>query len=867
MLSLNDINEMKPWINSVKRCPSCKRQAKRFHINETGKKECSNCLHKRVADYLAGRDITGWTWNTFASSLSNSGSMADRLTALIHFEKFQTKKELPGLLIYNLGFVSGHPLDWFVRQKAVEITFQFNDRRKILSALLNSGQYNSWQQKANIMMAAYGINPSDSRVEELVRKMGQDSSPNVRKRVALLIKDNKKMWAKTLLNQLENDPNPLVRETFTENVKQNIRVPLQQRYKTKSKKRKKQQEVFYNEVEKLVKNNLNISKNYKKIYDLYLSHLPGLMDQKKYKKEQLNELKQNNEISCVRLIAAALTDKDLFAALIEKLPEFVVILLYVCTYELHEIDETMIGKKLLSFTNGDASYDDKTAVSDNNNIPAEKKASSDQVNMMKLHEIIKKDPALFLFKSRKKFLYGYDYSNFIFINYYFGSYIEKLLPLPDFIAIEPIQDISGRVDHIHENSQNILWQLPVILNFISQGHLKYNTAGSKILVASLKKMKKFCSMEEFYDDKDKEIVSLKTKILADFLNCMSPWKPRELKNIPDFIKKRLNLFFSFKDFTGFFCRDGLDHLKQKSDYYTSYDSEQLIRENFNKILKLLPGKKWVSVDQLARTAFYNGLDMNPFQNKYEFETLYIIMEGNSEYYSRVRAYLPCLFIFDAVILPLIKQMMFLFGAMGIVDLGYSSPENNFYQQYKKSWLTVFDGLKYVRLTDLGSYVTGRKKSFKSDVILKSSEIHMDSYKTILSIYEEDPIKKMILESMGKKINRSSYMVDSRSFLKNCGTARDVKDKIKFFRENISDRPPAVWEDFFKDILSRINPLHPVEDVVVFRIKHDRKLLSLLSTDPILKKYIIRAENYHIVVKSSDYSKIKKRLSLLGFFLS
>ncbi len=866
MLSLNDINEMKPWINSVKQCPFCQKQAELFNPNENGKEECSSCFHKRVENYLSDRDITEWTWNNFASHLSDSGLMADRLTALIHFKRFQRKKDLPELLIKNLGFVSGHPLDWFVRQKAVETFFQFNDRRKILNILLNFDQYNSWQQKANVALAAYSINPSDVRVEGLVRKMGHDSSPNVRKIVAMFIKGNKEIWAKALLNQLMDDPNPLVREAFTGGTEGNIAFSSQQRYTTKKKKRNKQQDVFYNKVEKLVVDNLNISKNYEKIYDLYLSHLPGLMDKRKYNKKLLNDLKQNNEISCVRLIAAALTDKALFAAMLEKLPKFVVLLLYVCTYEMQEIDENIIDKKLLSYANGDDSSDQHTAVSDDIG-SAENHALSDPAHMMKLSEIIEKDPAFFLFKTENVYLYGYDFSSLIFINYFFRSYVAELLPWPDFITTESLQDISDRVDHIHENSHNILWQLPVILNFILQGHLKYNVNGSKILVASLKKMKKFCGIKEFYDDKNKELVFLKTKILAKFLNCMSPWKPRELENIPDFIKKRLNLYFSFKDFKGFNCRDGLNHIKQKSDYYISYDSEQLVRKNLNKILKLLPGGKWVAVDKLARTAFYSGFDINPFQNMYEFETLYIIMQGDSEYYSREKAYIQYLFIFDTVILPLIKQMMFLFGAMGIVDLGYSSPENNFYRQFNKSWLTVYDGLKYVRLTDLGSYVICRKTSFKSDVTLKSSEIHIDRNKTILSIYEEDPIKEMILESMGKKINRSSYMVDSRSFLKNCSTARDVKDKIKFFRENISEKPPAVWENFFRDILARINPLHPVVDVVVFRVKHDRKLLSLLSTDQVLKKYIIRGENYHIVVKSSDYSKIKKRLSHLGFFLS
>lgn len=866
MLSLNDINEMKPWIISFKRCPFCEKEAKLFARSETKKKECSSCFQKRVEDYLSGRDISGWVWKDVSSALSDSGSMADRLTALIHFKKFQTEEELPQLLIKNIGFVSSHPLARFTRQKAFETLFQFNDRRKIFNSLLNFNNYNSWQQKANIVIAAYQINSSDIRAKELVRQMACDSSPNVRQRVAYLIKNNKKIWARTLLNKLKNDINPLVREVFTEDTKQNINPSFKPRGKINYKKMKKKQDAFYYHVNIFVANNLQILKNYQKIYDLYLSHLPDLMDKSKYTKSQLDDLKKNNKTSFIKLFTAALTDKALFAAVLEKLPKLVVLLLYICIYELHKIDENLIDKKLLFLTDGGSS-DNNTAVSDDNDSVNHHHAPSDNIHAMKLHEIIKTDPAFFMFETRQGYIYGYNYSNVIFINNFLRPYIEKLLPVQNFIAMEPLQDISDRVDHIHKGSHDILRQLPVILHFILQGHLIYNTYGSKILVTSLKKMKKICRIEEYYTDGNKELDLFKTRMMADFLNCILPWKPEELKNLPTFIKKRLNLYFSSKDFKSYNCRDGFDHIKPKTDYYRLDENEKIIRGNLKNMLKLLPEKKWIPVIKLAQTLFYRGINFNPFDNQYEMNSLYIMMEGDNRYSINERIYVRELFIFDVITLPFIKRMMFLFGALGIVDLGYSTPENTMYQQYKKPWLTVYDGLKYVRLTKLGSYVLGRTKSFKTDITIESSEIDIDKNKTILSIYGEDPIKQMLLESMGNKINKSSYMVDFQSFLKDCSTSRDVENKIKFFRKNISAKPPAVWENFFKDVLARINPIEQVEDVIVFRIKPDRKLISLLTTDKILKQYIIKAENYHIIVKSSDFSKIKRRLSVLGFFLN
>jgi len=138
---------------------------------------------------------------------------------------------------------------------------------------------------------------------------------------------------------------------------------------------------------------------------------------------------------------------------------------------------------------------------------------------------------------------------------------------------------------------------------------------------------------------------------------------------------------------------------------------------------------------------------------------------------------------------------------------------------------------------------------------------------MLSIYGEDPIKQMALEAVGQQINGSSYMVNYQSFLKECNTHGDVENKIQFFRDNIAIKPPEIWEDFFTKALGRMNPLEPVPDMAVFRVKPDRELLNLLTRDKILKKYVIRAENHHILLRMADFSPVRKRLAVLGFFIN
>ncbi len=57
-------------------------------------------------------------------------------------------------------------------------------------------------------------------------------------------------------------------------------------------------------------------------------------------------------------------------------------------------------------------------------------------------------------------------------------------------------------------------------------------------------------------------------------------------------------------------------------------------------------------------------------------------------------------------------MMEYFATLGIVDIAYVTLENaqdNYYDrwgQYDLDYLSIYDGLKYIRLTKLGTYVLG-----------------------------------------------------------------------------------------------------------------------------------------------------------------
>ncbi len=853
MTLLDQINTMKSWSLGDKKCPVCLNVATWF---APGFHTCRECFLKALEIELIREDISHWSGEQFSLSLSASGDMKDRLLALIHFADFQTLEGVAKLLIENLGFDPHLPLGWYARQKAHEACVFFADSEKMLQTILGTEEFDSWQQKANMVKVCYEINPKKPEVIQFIKQMASDQSPNVRHHVANIIQDNQEAWAKALCNTLRFDANPLVREAFAR--RQTSRTPAsllpwqEETARIISRILDAENKLpVYNKTEQAIRIHCNFPMQ-DQVYTRYLSQIPDLLaknkyTQKKYTSKELATLKENTFDSCVRLLAVALSNDFLFNTILEKLPENVVNLLYILAWECEVCDTQIVEQKLAQCMKQGVTPDT---------------AADKQIA---LHESVAKDPAYFMFKVSKKYIY-YLHIYIIYIRDPFRVSIKKRLPPPKFARLAPVANIKGKVEQVHEDHQEIFQQLPAILGFIAQGHFKYSKNGKELLKGSLKKMATACGIDEFYTGGDSELRYLKTGLLGDFFRYMPQWKAQELAHPAQFLKTILNHYFSFKAFKGHSSRRMFAHVKRHMEGFESDKAEKKIRKNFKKLLNRVPEKQWIATQNLGINACYDGIDFNPFSDGREFSGLYISRNLPHDT-RRDNVSVQTLPTSDILTLPYIQAMMFLMGALGVVELGYSVPENNIFKQFNKSWLSIYDGLKYVRLTAFGNYVIGRKKDFTQEITLQSAQIEIDEHKTMLSIYGHDPVKQMVLEAVGQRITNSSYMVSYQSFLKECSSHKDVEKKIQLFRDTIIAKPPPIWETFFTEVLARINPLEQVPAMSVFRVKPDRKLLTLLTRDDILKKYVIRAENHHIVVKTSDFSKVKKRLALLGFFIS
>ncbi len=238
----------------------------------------------------------------------------------------------------------------------------------------------------------------------------------------------------------------------------------------------------------------------------------------------------------------------------------------------------------------------------------------------------------------------------------------------------------------------------------------------------------------------------------------------------------------------------LNHVKRQKPEYDSGTIEKEIRQSFKTLLTLLPKGKWVAVEHVVKAICYRGLPSNPFSTPVEMSYVCLdLSPGTIKRFSLQTEFCGhgCTISVSktntdqTISLPLMKALLFLFSSLNIVSLAYSEPRNEKYLLKGKPYLSIYDGLTYVRLTDFGAFVLDREKSFSTGIEKQSAEFILDEIRPLITLLGEDPVKRLALENVGKRVTTSSYLVDYQSFFKDCSCQNEVQNKIDYFRTHIS----------------------------------------------------------------------------------
>lgn len=299
----------------------------------------------------------------------------------------------------------------------------------------------------------------------------------------------------------------------------------------------------------------------------------------------------------------------------------------------------------------------------------------------------------------------------------------------------------------------------------------------------------------------------------------------------------------------------------KVKQFDGCSTNDLIKNIYGGLSKL-DEEKWMSVDY-----FLMSVRTQAYANTKQPEGTYKLFFEDYFYKSTlVNGFTNSIITLDKIISdlsnPFVKSFLFLLSSFGIVEIAYHAvpPANA---------TSIYDTLQYVRITKLGKFALGIVNHYdETGNQGRQSDFTVDDERLLLKLNNPKSPYVFILEEFGKSVTPSLYRVDYNTFLKGCTTPENVEERIALFKRHFGENLPEVWTSFFKEVISRCSPLTKVGKKYILRRidAKDKCLQNIILTDEKLKKHVLRAENYILLIEQDSWDVVVERLRAYGYVL-
>lgn len=424
---------------------------------------------------------------------------------------------------------------------------------------------------------------------------------------------------------------------------------------------------------------------------------------------------------------------------------------------------------------------------------------------------------------------------------------------------QPLLKIKKTDLYYDSGEKDIQTEIGRLISYYSQGQIKVTGKGRPAHATIGKLQRKLNLVEFFPEAKDKPLKNLRSTLLAGMLVTLS--QKQIVKDVTDLIKK--SVFAS--NYLNRFDSAPIIMYYLKGMGYVDFDEIPAVESQMLNLLKKMPVDRWISYENIEDYMRYNVIEVKPIlehtaANKLYYQ--YTDLESrsyNDKHYIKRGTYRR------SVIEPFIKGTFFFYAAFGLVDIAYDEPN---IKTLGVTAYSPYDGLKYVRLTPLGYYVSGNTNTYIPPKGVEGSEITLSEDSLTIIIDPTDELAVSLLEPYASQISPSRFQTDYKLFLKECRSKKELESKIKLFQQFISKDLPPNWRQFFSELRQKIDPLQEVADIRVFKIPTDNQaLVRLIARDDTIKKLVVKAEGYHLLITKKNLSKFKKRLQEFGYFMT
>jgi hypothetical protein len=431
-------------------------------------------------------------------------------------------------------------------------------------------------------------------------------------------------------------------------------------------------------------------------------------------------------------------------------------------------------------------------------------------------------------------------------------------PKPDHYFLKAVPELEANKERLIFNAETtILLEFPTLLGYYQQGNIKYSEKGKPALTG-MKKVQRTLMLKEFYDDFS-TIHPIRSMLLSGMVHAKTSKKatdtiPHSIKTIfVDLFKKERG------NYDNSICSFILNQLKGIN--YFSYEFSKEPIRLFWRIMQDIPEQGWVSWENLKGHIDAQFLDFCPLSDNYlyklhyedptksRWDTKVDIDTNNKEQFMEH---------------PFIKGCLFIFAAFGLLEIAYKKIDT---QKFGTTWFSEYDGLEAFKLTALGAYVLGKTQTYEAPIFENKNKLIFDEENLIIRAEGNVNLLGNLLSNYVEKISNNRFAFRPALFLKDCKNIKQIENKIALFRNSLNIKLPPYWESQLQQMVNNATAVSEEKEYRIFKLKEgDKNLLRVIAQDEILKKLVIKAENYFVIVSKKNGAAFKNRLMALDYFV-
>ena len=414
------------------------------------------------------------------------------------------------------------------------------------------------------------------------------------------------------------------------------------------------------------------------------------------------------------------------------------------------------------------------------------------------------------------------------------------------------------------NENEFINNMNFYLDFYNSGENPISSSG-KILKDFKRNMQKHCGITEYYNDV-KGLEFLKTETLCLIFTLLekkyrisSYFNNKNIKNvIDDFMTTETFDKEESYNYTNLF----LNFLKGTRNIWENPEKISEVVKSLVELLKEMPKEDVVSLDNIVKAFIYRDKDIELIAFKDVKDYIYI-NEANGER-AKILEYKQ---YEDYIIEPFVKSYIFLLGIFGVFEIFYEKPFFKKGLYLKNNYLSKYDGLKYIKLTNLGRYIFGHTDKYELPKIYEKAEVQIDDKRQFVTVVGEAPAKMMFFEKIGTKVKENMFKLTYDSFIKGIKNYDELIERIERFKENIDNKELSQnWEEFFENLEKKFNSVKIEDDYVILKLEDNKELIQIVIKDSRFKKLSLKAEEYHLLVKKENLKEVIKIFSEYGYYI-